>query len=413
MRWHRDVTADQWKAFAAAFLGWMLDGFDYTILLLLLGDIQHTFSVSNALLGALGTVTQIFRVGGGIAAGTAADRWGRKGPLMFSILWYLLFAFFSGFSTSFRMLLALRALFGIGMGGVWAAGVPLTIEHWPARLRGIASGLLQGGYSVGFVLAAFVYQFAYPLVNESGRGWRVMLWIGVLPALLVVWIVSAVPESPVWLERQRDLRDRRQRDTLSLARLFTRDLLPATIQTSLVMGAYMVSYQAITFWYPRYLETLNHQRLPFLLALNVGGIAGTAIWGLVSETKLGRRGAFTVAMTVGIAATPLYLFATSDWLLWIGALVIGAFAAGSLGIMPSYLSERFPTAARGAGAGFAYHVGTGLGALTPYVVGALQDRGMPLATVMGGGIIGGGLLMILFVWMGPETRGVRLEPDTT
>src|SRR5438034_5594434 len=113
-----------------------------------------------------------------------------------------------------------------------------------------------------------------------------MLSIGVLPTLLVVWLASPVPKSRVRLERQRALRDRRQRDTLSLARLFTRDLLPATIQTSLVMGAYMVSYQAITFWYPRYLETLNHQRLPFLLALNVGGIAGTAIWGLVSETKL-------------------------------------------------------------------------------------------------------------------------------
>jgi SHS family lactate transporter-like MFS transporter len=413
MPWHRDVTADQWKAFAAAFLGWMLDGFDYTILLLLLGDIQRTFSVSNALLGALVTVTLIFRVVGGIAAGTAADRWGRKRPLMFSILWYSLFAFFSGFSTSFRMLLVLRALFGIGMGGVWAAGVPLTIEHWPARLRGIASGLLQGGYSVGFILSASVYQFAYPLVNQSGRGWRVMLWIGVLPALLVVWIVSAVRESPVWLERQRDLRARHERDTVSLARILARDLLPATIQTSLVMGAWAVSYQAITAWYPRYLEALHHRPLPFLLALNVGGIAGTAAWGLLSETRLGRRGAFTVAMTVGIAATPLYLFATSDWLLWIGALVIGTFAAGSLGIMPSYLSERFPTAARGAGAGFAYHVGTGLGALTPYVVGALQDRSMPLATVMGGGIIAGGLLMILFVWMGPETRGVRLKADTT
>jgi SHS family lactate transporter-like MFS transporter len=413
MPWHRDVTADQWKAFAAAFLGWVLDGFDYTILLLLLGDIQRSFSVSHALLGALGTVTLIFRVAGGIAAGTAADRWGRKGPLMFSILWYSLFAFFSGFSTSFRMLLVLRALFGIGMGGVWAAGVPLTIEHWPARLRGVASGLLQGGFSVGFVLSAIVYQFVYPIVNQPDRGWRVMLWIGVLPALLVVWIVSAVRESPVWLERQRDLHARRERDTVSLARLFTRDLLPATIQTSLVMGAWAVSYQAITFWYPQYLETLHHQRLPFLLALNVGGIVGAAAWGRLSETRLGRRGAFTLAMAVGVAATPLYLFATSDLLLWIGALVIGMFAAGSLGIMPGYLSERFPTSARGAGAGFAYHVGTGLGAFTPYVVGALQDRGMALATVMGVGIVAGGLLMILFVWLGPETRGVRLRANTT
>ena len=405
MRWHRDVTAGQWKAFFASFLGWVLDGFDYTILLLLLGDIQRSFSLTNAQLGLLGTGTLIFRVVGGIAAGTAADRWGRKGPLMFSILWYSLFAFLSGFSTSFRMLLALRALFGVGMGGVWAAGVPLTIEHWPAHLRGVASGLLQGGFSVGFVLSALVYQLAYPLVSQSGLGWRVMLWIGVLPALLVVWIVSAVRESPVWLQRQRELRGRHQRDTVSLARLFTRDLLPATIQTSLVMGAWAVSYQAITFWYPTYLEALHRERLPFLLALNVGGIAGAAAWGRVSETVLGRRGAFTLAMAVGVAATPLYLFATSDVPLWIGALVIGGFAAGSLGIMPGYLTERFPTAARAAGAGFAYHVGTGLGAFTPYVVGALRDRGVPLASVMGVCIMSGGLLMIVFVWLGPETRG--------
>src|SRR5437867_12150931 len=191
MRWHRDVTADQWKAFAAAFLGWTLDGFDYTILLLLLGDIRHTFSVSNALLGALGTATQIFRVGGGIAAGTAADRWGRKGPLMFSILWYSMFAFFSGFATSFRMLFALRALFGIGMGGVWAAGMPLTLEHWPAHLRGTASGMMQSGYSLGFLLSALVFEFGYPLVNRRpDLGWRAMLWIGVLPALLVLFIMK-------------------------------------------------------------------------------------------------------------------------------------------------------------------------------------------------------------------------------
>src|SRR6266851_2415367 len=174
--WHRDVTADQWKAFAAAFLGWVLDGFDYTILLLLLGDIQRTFSVSHALLGALGTVTLIFRVAGGIAAGTAADRWGRKGPLMFSILWYSLFAFLSGFSTSYRMLFACRALFGVGMGGVWAAGMPLAIEHWPAHLRGRVSGMLQSGYSTGFILSAIAFQFLYPLVRRVDFGWRAMLW---------------------------------------------------------------------------------------------------------------------------------------------------------------------------------------------------------------------------------------------
>ena len=155
--WYRQVSGDQWKAFLAAYLGWVLDGFDFYILTFLLADIQSAFSVTNALAGALGTVTLVFRVVGGIGAGAAADRWGRKRPLMFSILWYSMLAFSSGFSTSYRMLFGLRALFGIGMGGVWAAGVPLTIEHWPAHLRGTASGLLQGGYSVGIIASAFVY----------------------------------------------------------------------------------------------------------------------------------------------------------------------------------------------------------------------------------------------------------------
>src|SRR5215813_11766201 len=206
LEWRREVTPAQWRAFFAAYLGWLLDGFDFTIITFLLTDIQRSFTVNAALAGALGTVTLMFRLVGGIASGTAADRWGRKFPLMFSILWYSLFAFLGGFSTSYRMLFAFRALFGIGMGGVWAAGMPLTLEHWPPHLRGTASGLLQSGYSMGFLLSSLVFQFVYPAVNAgTDMGWRVMLWIGILPAFLVFFIMRGVQESPVWLERQRHL----------------------------------------------------------------------------------------------------------------------------------------------------------------------------------------------------------------
>src|SRR5438309_10294923 len=198
--WYREVTAVQWKAFTGAYMGWVLDGFDFTIVTFLLVDIRRSFTVDAALAGLLGTITLVFRVAGGIGAGTAADRWGRKGPLMFSILWYSLFSFLGGFSTSYGMLFAIRALFGIGMGGVWAAGMPLTLEHWPAHLRGTASGMLQGGFAWGFILAAFVFRFVYPLLDEA-VAWRVMLSIGIVPILLVPWIAARVPESPVWLER--------------------------------------------------------------------------------------------------------------------------------------------------------------------------------------------------------------------
>jgi SHS family lactate transporter-like MFS transporter len=298
--WRREITRDQWRAFLAAYLGWLLDGFDFTIITFLLADISRSFTVSRALAGALGTVTLMFRLIGGIGAGTAADRWGRKGPLMFSILWYSVFAFCGGFSTSYRMLFAFRALFGIGMGGVWAAGMPLAIEHWPPRLRGMVSGMLQSGYSTGFILAAFVFQLVYPLVSDRGDlGWRVMLWIGILPALLVLWIMARVKESPVWLERQRHAGDRAQR-TMPLVTLFHPDLIGTTIHTSLVMAAFLCFYYSITFWYPTLVSELHRSTLPALTALNFGAMLGNVIWGRLSESPVGRRGAATIATAGGI-----------------------------------------------------------------------------------------------------------------
>jgi SHS family lactate transporter-like MFS transporter len=405
LAWRREITPDQWRAFLAAYLGWLLDGFDFTILTFILADISRSFSVSSALAGALGTVTLMFRLVGGIGAGTAADRWGRKGPLMFSILWYSLFAFFSGFSTSYRVLFALRALFGIGMGGVWAAGMPLAIEHWPTRLRGTVSGMLQSGYSAGFMLSAFVYQFVYPIVSDrADLGWRVMLWIGIAPALLVLWIMATVKESPVWLQR-RQIGDARTGDRFSLAQLFRRELVGTTIHASLVMGAFLCFYYSITFWYPTLLGQMHRSTLPYLIAINLGTMIGNVTWGPLSETQVGRRGAATIATVGGIALIPLYLFAGSTLPLLLGSFLMGVFGAGNFGMIPSYLNERFPTVARAAGAGFAYHVGAAASSLMPVVVGALRDRGFDLASAMAGCIAATGALIVILVWLGPETRG--------
>jgi SHS family lactate transporter-like MFS transporter len=404
--WYREVTPTQWKAFIGCYLGWVLDGFDFTILTFLLVDIQRSFTVDKALAGALGTITLIFRVAGGIGAGTAADRWGRKGPLMFSILWYSVFAFLSGFSTSYGMLFTFRALFGIGMGGVWAAGMPLTLEHWPTHLRGTASGMMQSGYSLGFLLSSIVFEFGYPLVNHNADlGWRTMLWIGILPSFLVLFIMKGVKESPVWLERQRHLKERSQRDSLSLVRLFAPDLIWTTVHTSILMGAFLFMYHSITYWYPTLIGQMHKPTLPFLAALNIGGITGAVAFGRISEGTLGRRGSATIATLIGILVIPLYVYTQNGTLLGIGAFTMGFFGAGNFGIVPGYLSERFPTVARAVGAGFAYHVGAGLGSFTPTLVGMLQDRGFALPTAMAACIAGSGALVIVLLWLGPETRG--------
>ena len=408
--WYREVNPDQWRAFWATFLGWVLDAFDFTILTFILIDIQQSFTVDRALAGALGTVTLFTRLIGGVLAGTAADRWGRRLPLMISILWFSLFAFLSGFSTSYAMLFALRALFGIGMGGEWAAGMPLVLEHWPTHLRGIASGLLQGGYSWGFLLAAAAFQFVYPLFSHRPDvGWRVMLWLGILPALLVLWIRARVSESPIWLEQQRRLSesgDRRPRQ-ISAFRLLQRDLLGTTIQTAGLMLAFMALYYSISFWYATFLRESGHQTLPFLAVFSVGAIVGTATWGWVSETRLGRRGAVAAPALLAVAVIPLYLYASTASTLLLGAALMGWTGGGIFGIAPSLLTERFPTSVRGVGTGFAYHAGAAAGSVTPTVLGALQVGGWPLRDAMALGIAVGGVLVATVIWLGPETRAQR------
>jgi SHS family lactate transporter-like MFS transporter len=404
------VTPTQWKAFLTTFFAWVLDAFDFTILTFVLVEIQQSFSVNKALAGLLGTVTLLFRVVGGIGAGTAADRWGRKGPILFSIAWYTAFAFLSGLSTSYVMLFAFRGLFGIGMGGMWAAGMPLALEHWPARLRGFGSGLLQAGYSVGFLLSSFVFQYGYPLVSGNRDwGWRVMLWSGVLPAIAVFAVMWTVPESPVWLNEQRRLAGTGQPRRSSLARLFDSDLRMVTIHTSLLMGAYVWMYYSTTFWYPTLLASLNRAPLAFLIAVNAGAVIGAILFGALSERGIGRRGAATLGMVISLFGMPLFVWASDYWTLLLGAWMMGLFAAGAWGIVPGYLSERFPTEARGVGVGFAYHAGVGLGSFAPYLIGSLQDGGMRLGTAMLWGIVSGCLLVITLLWLGPETRGRSLQ----
>ena len=418
--WYREVSRDQWRAFSATFLGWLLDAFDFTILTFILLDIQQSFTVDRALAGALGTVTLAFRLAGGFGAGMMADRRGRKLPLMLSILWFSLFAFLSGFSTSYAMLFASRALFGIGMGGVWAAGMPLALEHWPTRLRGLASGLLQGGWFWGYLLAALTFHYVYPrfeafadpLSDASGAtlGWRVTLWVGVLPALLVPWIRARVGESPVWLERRRRLvstEGAAGAERASVFLLLRRDLFWATVQSSILMGAFMFSYYSLSFWYPTFLRESGREPIGYLLAFNLAAVVGMAAWGRASETRLGRRGAVAAAALIGVAAIPAYLGASGTAALVLGAMMMGASGGGVWGMAPSYLTERFPTAARGVGPGLSYHVGAALGSMTPLVLGQLQDGGMTTGAAMTACIAASGLLVAAVVWMGPETRGRR------
>ncbi len=411
IREYRSLAPAQKRAFAAAFFGWMLDGFDFTILTFVLADIQRSFTVDNALAGALGTVTLMFRLVGGAVAGSAADRWGRKLPLVLSIIWFSLFTVLSGFSTSYAMLFACRALFGIGMGGEWAAGMPLALEHLPDRFRGAAAGILQGAWAWGYVLSAVVFQTLYPVLQgEMTEAWRAMFWIGAVPALIVLWIRAKVTESPVWLATQASGGGAATRNaSASFTRIFGPDLIATTIHCSLLAACFMVSYYSVTYWYARFLQLHGLNTLPYVLALNVGGIVGSAFWGGLSQGRLGRRGAVTLAAAVGVAVSPLYLMSTDTWVMLVGAVLVGFGAHGMWGAFPSYLTERFPSEVRGAGAGFCYHAGALAGSFTSYGIGHLVDTGWTLASAMTTAIAASGGAVALMIWLGPETRDRRFQ----
>jgi SHS family lactate transporter-like MFS transporter len=281
----------------------------------------------------------------------------------------------------------------------------------------MVSGLMLGGWYWGYLFAAVTYQYIYPIFNGTSYGWRVMFWVAILPALITFWIRRRVPESPVWLERQRMLKEAARQgrpvkeQKVPVGRIFQRDLLLTTLHTTAVIGSFMCIYYSVNFWYPRFLQDAGRPTLPYLMAFNFGAILGTAVWGRLSETRLGRRGAVTITVVVGLASLPLYLQATTPLMLGLGALLMGSFGMGVWGMAPAYTNERFPTFVRGVGPGFCYHAAAAIGAMMPTVLGVLKDRGLKLTSAMSLAMLISGISAGILIWLGPETRGRSFSAD--
>jgi MHS family alpha-ketoglutarate permease-like MFS transporter len=177
------------------------------------------------------------------------------------------------------------------------------------------------------------------------------------------------------------------------------------------MTAFMFSYYAITFWYATLLRARGIEPLAYLVTLNLGQALGNPVWGWISDRRLGRRGAVTLAALLGVAAVPLFTLTMGHTMMWLGAVVMGLCGIGIWGMAPTYLTERFPTIVRGVGPGLAYHTGAAIGSVTPTLIGMLQQRGMPLGTAMAWVIAMAGLTVATVIWFGPETRGRVFSAD--
>jgi SHS family lactate transporter-like MFS transporter len=410
--WWKEPTKDQWLAWVAAWLGWTLDAFDFTVFLLIMVPIAAEFKVPLVDVLAVFTVTLWMRLIGATASGWLADRIGRKTPLMISILWYSICNFIAGFSPSFWFLFLFRALLGIGMGAEWPAGAALAMESWPARSRGFMSGMLQGSWALGFLLSSAVYGLFYTQI-----GWRGMLWIGILPALVVVYIRKFVKEPAVWRENRDKQRNHGKEFRMPLFEIFRLRMLPNTLTTCLWMASGFVTYYTVFGLFATHLQRDLHfgpgdVALPIALA-NVATFVSSCIFGAISD-RIGRRWAMIIPALIGIAITPFYLgFFTTSYPLLVTAFTVQGFFVGSIyGQNPSYLNERFPTEVRATAAGFCYHQGAIFGGLVAPVltyIAVNYNVGFGVAMMIGTTV--GLVSFIISLLLGPETRGKEIVSD--
>ncbi|MBV8616811.1 MAG: MFS transporter [Acetobacteraceae bacterium] len=408
--WWREPTKDQWIAWFAAWAGWTLDAFDFTVFLLIMVPISKEFGVPLTAVTAVFALTLWMRLVGATASGWLADRVGRKLPLMISIAWYSIANFIAGFSPTFGFLFLFRALLGIGMGAEWPAGASLAMESWPPRSRGLMSGLLQGSWGLGFLLSSVVYGLFY-----NSIGWRGMLWIGILPALTLIPIRYFVKEPPVWLENRRQQRLQRKEFRAPLLEIFRLRVLGNTLTACLWMASAFVVYYSITSLFATHLQrdlglSPGHVATPIALH-NLIGFLAMALWGAAAD-RIGRRWAMIVPACLGILVAPSYLFTGSYAMIVAGFAVQGACGGAIYSQNPSYLTERFPTEIRATAAGFCYHQGAiWAGFVAPVIAYFAVERHLGFALPMAAGTIGASVLFVIALLLGPETKGKVLQAE--
>ena len=349
LRIYRSLDAVQRKTFLACFLGWTLDALDFFLLTFVVKDVATEFSVSIVKVTFAITLTLMMRPLGALLFGLLGDRFGRRIPLMVDIIFYSLMELLTAFSPNYTVFLIFRALYGIGMGGEWGLGASLAMESLPAKARGLASGILQQGYSFGFLLAAVAYWLVFPHF-----GWRALFVVGALPALLVIYIRAHVPESAVWQRRRETATD-------SLGMIhFMKEHWRLFLYAVLLMTAFNYMSHGTQDLYPTFLQKQRglsvNQTAPIAIIYNLGAICGGTLLGHFSQSW-GRCRTIMIAAGLGILIIPVWIFSPTIPLLIAGGFGMQFMVQGAWGVVPVHLNELSPPAWRGTFPGVVYQLG--------------------------------------------------------
>jgi MFS family permease len=408
--WLSLTTPRERRTLLAGFLGYGLDGFDFMIYTFLIPTLLAVFRMSNAQAGYIATGALATSAIGGWGAGVLADRFGRVRVLQWTVAWFALFTFLSGFTQTYGELLVTRALQGFGFGGEWAVGSVLVAETIDARHRGKAVGLVQSSWAVGWAAATFAYWGVYALA-PAATAWKILFWLGIAPALLVVYLRREVQESDLYLSLQRALFSQRasalktRSDALAI---FEGSLLRTTLLASALCCGMMGAYYSVTTWLPTYLAKERHLSVTgtsgYLLVLIAGSFCGYLAGAWLSDA-LGRRRCFMLYAACGalLVVAYTYLPITDAEMLVLG-FPLGFFLSGIFSGMGAFLAELYPSAVRGSGQGFCYSLGRAVGAFFPAIIGVWSARST-LGAGIGAMTAAGYALVVAAAWALPETRG--------
>jgi MFS family permease len=408
LAFYRDMNLQERRTFWACASGWALDGMDFMIYPLVIGTIITLWKVDAGTAGLAGTVTLLSSAVGGWLGGYLADRIGRVKTLQLTILWFSFFSLVCAVVQNFDQLLIARALLGLGFGGEWAAGAVLMGEAIRPQYRGRAVGSVQSGWAVGWGLAVLAQAILFSLFPAE-TAWRWMFVIGAMPALLVFYLRRYVKEPEIAAAARVK---HAEEGHPPLWEIFSGPILKTTILASLMATGMQGGYYAVTFWVPRFLTTERNLSIVsstgYLAALIIGSFVGYLVGAWLAD-RIGRRYLF---LTFSIGAIALVLLYTqvplSNELLWVLGFPLGFFASGYFSGMGAFLTELYPTRLRGSGQGFCYNFGRGIGALFPFLVGALSTT-TTLANAIAIFAVAAYGVFFLTAFALPETRGKVLH----
>jgi MFS family permease len=403
-----EVTSAQKRTLIAAALGWALDAFDVMLYSMVLARVMESLNISKSTAGLVGAFTLLASGIGGVLFGFIADRIGRTKALMLSILTYSVCSLGSGLSTSVPMLAVFRFVLGLGMGGEWNTGATLVAETWPTHLRAKALAIVQSSWAWGYAAAALV---AGIVLSTTHQNWRAVFFIGILPALVTLWIRRSVPESEMW-KQQKHL----SKENMPFFTIFSAKLRKNTIWLLLLNCCGLFAWWGLFTWIPPYLVLPVAKggrgfglmgTTTLLIVLNLAGMfPGYISFGWVAE-RLGRRRSFMLYTFCAAVLVPIYAAARAQWLIMILGAMVAFFGTGFFSGSGLIASEIFPTAVRARALGFTYNGARAISSIAPYTIGKVAEgRGLGWAFYL---CSVGFLLATLIATQLPETKGKQLE----